>query len=143
MKKWAKILTGILVLISVGVLIGYFYINKPHPDYETMEAKYKLKARELYDIFYNSPKIASGTYNGKIIQITGTPDNIETTDSLVIAVFAYNKGMFGDEGIRCIMLPDYNDIKDTFSPGQKISLKGFCSGYNDTDVILEKCSIIK
>jgi hypothetical protein len=51
--------------------------------------------------------------------------------------------MFGDEGIRCIMLQNQNKKLQGFASQDIITIKGYCTGYNDTDVIIEKASIIK
>ena len=64
-------------------------------------------------------------------------------DTLVIVVFAYKVGDFGDEGIRVTMLPDYNDEAKTLSTLKPVKLKGHCTGYNGTDVIIESGSIVK
>ncbi len=143
MNKWLKILTGALILAAVGIMIGYFYINKPHPDYENLEAEFKVQADDLYSEFSANTEQASQKYNGRMLAVSGSPDYVETADTMVIAVFVFNEGMFGDEGIRCTMLPDYNKIRESFYPGEEITLKGFCSGFNGTDVIIEKCSLTK
>jgi hypothetical protein len=57
-------------------------------------------------------------------------------------VFVFEQGDFGDEGIRCTMLPKYNFEAGKLQPDVEIKVKGYCTGYNETDVILEKCSII-
>jgi len=67
---------------------------------------------------------------------------IETADSLVIAVFVFNQGDFGDEGIRCTMMKKFNDEANRLQPDGEIIVKGYCTGFNETDVILEKCSLI-
>jgi hypothetical protein len=77
-----------------------------------------------------------------VIQIDGTPNSIESTDSTVIVVFSYNSGLFGDEGIRCSMLPKYFEQARNLSTDKKVVLKGYCEGYNSTDVIMDFCSII-
>jgi hypothetical protein len=41
------------------------------------------------------------------------------------------------------MLPKFNDAIKNYASVEDIVLKGFCSGYNDTDVIIEKGSIVK
>jgi hypothetical protein len=49
--------------------------------------------------------------------------------------------MFGDEGIRCAMLPNHAQNIASFI-GSDVRLKGYCTGFNETDVIMEKCSIV-
>ena len=85
---------------------------------------------------------ASDEYNGKVLEIYGKPSGIEENDSLVIVTFVFDKGMFGDEGVRCTMLDKYNDNALALNLDDNITIKGFCSGYNETDVILEHCSIV-
>ena len=82
-------------------------------------------------------------YNGKVIQISGKYSGIEENDTLSVIVFSFKQGIFGDEGIRCILLTRYKNIKNNLPKDSLISIKGFCSGYNETDVILTNCSIQK
>ncbi|MCF8304778.1 MAG: OB-fold putative lipoprotein [Bacteroidales bacterium] len=141
MSKWLKI---IIILAIIGVLAGlgvYFFLyNKPHPDYAEEKPEYKLEAQELFEAFTGNRKQAEKKYNGKIIQISGTPDKVQKTDSLTIVVFAFEQGMFGNEGVRCTMLPAYVEASKNVA-GQNTVIKGYCSGYNDSDVILEHCSL--
>jgi hypothetical protein len=76
-----------------------------------------------------------------VIQITGRINKVESVDSLTIAVFILDEGMFGDEGIRCSMLPNHSEKTHSLE-GKTTTIKGYLTGYNDTDVILENCSII-
>jgi len=144
MKTWIKILlTLFLVGIIAAALVYHFVINKPHPDYEKEPAKYSLKASELFTQFTTNRKESEKKYNGQVIEISGKYTSIEKNDSTVIVVFALNKGDFGDEGIRCTMLPKFKTEMAGYPKSSEIKIKGFCSGYNDTDVILIKSSIQK
>ena len=98
---------------------------------------------QLFSEYRNNRTSAEQTYNGKVLEITGDLSYTEQADSLIIAVFAIEEGMFGDEGIRCTMLPGHQEKTKTLEPGINVTLKGYCTGYNETDIILEKCSIIK
>lgn len=144
MKTWLKILLGLAVLgIIAAVLVYVFVYNKPHPDYEKLTAAYSLAPQELYSSFTANKDEAQKKYNGQLIELTGVLNKIETADSLVIAVFVFNQGMFGDEGVRCTMLPKYNLEAQSLQPGGTVKIKGYCTGFNDTDVILEQCSLVK
>jgi hypothetical protein len=144
MKTWIKIIS---VLVFTGfiaaVLAFYFLYNKPHPDYEKMEADYTLTATDLYTAFTTNKTEGGKKYNGKVIEIAGKLTKTEVTDTLTVCVFVFGKGMFGDEGIRCIMLPKYGVQAGKLPPGTDLKFKGYCTGFNDTDVILDKCSIVK
>ena len=143
MKLWIKIVIIIVILGIIGAMVVYKFIyNKHHPDYEIIQPDYTLTAKEVYDGFKRSPDGSSRLYNGKILLLTGKLSKIERSDTLVTAVFVFNQGDFGDEGVRCTVLKKFNGEAERLQPDGEISIKGFCTGYNDTDVILEKCSII-
>ena len=144
MKSWIKILIGLAIVGMIVAFLGYkFMYNKPHPNYESLNADFKIGAMDLYNGFKTDAAAASQKYNGKIIEISGVMSNVETVDTLTVAVFAFEDGMFGKQGIRVTMLPKFNNGMKNYRANENIVLKGFCSGYNDTDVILEKGSIVK
>jgi hypothetical protein len=144
MKKWLKIL---LILFFIGIvsagLFYHFVIDKPHPDYDKLPAKYSLAANELYNQFTTKRKESETKYNGEVVEISGKCSNIEQNDTVAVVVFSFKAGMFGDEGIRCTLLPKYNQEIKSYKKDSDIMIKGYCSGYNDVDVVLIKCSIQK
>ncbi|MFW5975013.1 MAG: OB-fold protein [Bacteroidota bacterium] len=140
-NKFLKI--GLVVVIAglIGALAVYHFVyNKPHKDYTKEKAAYSLKAETLFNEFVNETQKANETYTGKVVEITGKPDKVEQTDTTLVLVFAFAEGMFGDEGIRCHMLSEYQEAQD-LALGGDVSIKGFCTGYNDTDVVMEHCSV--
>jgi len=142
MKKLLKI-GGILALAGIIGLtyIWFFVYNKPHRDYEKATADYVVTAGECYQKYSGGTDVEC-EYTGKVLEISGIPSSIENQDSLVIVVFAFNSGDFGDEGIRCTMLPNHHNAALALTSSKEIKIKGKCQGYNDTDVILEHCSIV-
>jgi hypothetical protein len=143
MKTWIKILLALFVVGIAAAFLVYKYVyNKPHLDYLNAPPKYTMEARQLFDEFRSATDASSGKYNGQVVAVSAPVSKVESADTLVIAVFAFNKGDFGDEGIRCTMLPAQNDAAKKLAPGTTVQLKGYCTGYNGTDVILDKCSII-
>ena len=117
-------------------------INKPHPDFEKIKPDYSLNAGAFYNEFKTSKENASRLYNGKVIGITGKIARVEIEDTLTIAVFVFDQGPFGDEGIRCVMLRKYSEDAKKLKPDGIIRIKGYCTGFNETDVIMEHCSLI-
>jgi len=143
MKMWIKILIGLLIFGTIAAICAYYFLyNKPHPDFEKMEAAFTIPAQELYLAYTTNKTEADKKFTGKIISITGLLKKIEAPDSLVIAVFVFEQGDFGDEGIRCTFLSKFGEQANKLIPEAEVKLKGFCTGFNDTDVILEKCSIL-
>ena len=128
-------------VIVAAIMFYQFVINKPHPDYETKKTDFALTAKDLYEQYAANKKTAEEKYNGKVLEISGTFKSIEKNDSLAVVVFSFKEGMFGDEGIRCTFLPKFTAKVNGLNKNSVTRIKGFCSGFNDTDVIMEKCSL--
>lgn len=144
MKKWIKILGGLFVIAVLAALYVWFFVyNKPHRDYESADPDHFISAQELFDQYRSDKVLADSLYTGMVLQINGLIEEVEIKDSTVTAVFVFDQGMFGDEGIRCILLPSHHEKAKKHKKGDKISIKGYCTGYNDTDVIIEHSSIVK
>jgi hypothetical protein len=129
-------------LVSAG-LVYKFVINKPHVNYAKAKPEYIVSASDLYNSFVTDRQTAEQKYNGKVVLLNGKLDNVDVTDSLVTGVFVFDQGMFGDEGIRCSMLADNSDALKSVSRGSEVRIKGFLTGYNETDVIIEECSLVR
>jgi hypothetical protein len=142
MKTWLKIALGLIILVIVGgALVFKFYINKPHQDIEKARPAISLRAKQLFTEYIQNKPLADQKFTGKVLEIEGTITRIEKTDDLVIVVYAYQRGDFGDEGIRVTMLPQFAEQAYKLSALAPVKIKGFCTGYNGADVILEKGSI--
>lgn len=145
--KRKNILIAAIALITIGIvsagLIYQFVINKPHRDMEKAKPAYIISATELFDSFRSERANAEKKYNGQVVLLSGKLDKIETSDDLVTGVFVFEQGMFGDEGIRCTMLPNHSSNLKSIPEGSEVQLKGFLTGYNETDVILEQCTVIR
>ena len=142
MNKLIKIsLVFVILCITAVMYVWFFVYNKPHTDYENAVADYILPA-EVFSNDYANGTPESKKYLDKVLIIDGIPSSIEKTDSTVTIVFAYNSGMFGDEGIRCSIIKSHQKLAGNLNLTENISIKGHCTGYNDTDVILDQCSLI-
>ncbi|MDT8392715.1 MAG: hypothetical protein RQ761_02650 [Bacteroidales bacterium] len=133
-------------LAVIGILaalyVWFFVYNKSHRDYEKADPDHVLAAEELYDQYKQNKSLADSLYTGMVLQIDGNLSKIESADTLLIVVFAFEQGMFGEEGVRCVLLQNQHEKISTYSDNDPITLKGYCTGYNDTDVIIEKVSVI-
>jgi hypothetical protein len=144
MKTWMKILITLIILGAIGAWAGYTFVyNKAHTDFEKAEAEHSLLAEDLFNAFRSDAEAAGAKYNGKVLEISGKLTSVEKADTLVIGVFAFEEGMFGAEGIRITMLENHAQKLLAHPKSKEITLKGFCPGYNGTDVIIESGSIVK
>lgn len=143
MKRWMKIIAGLFVIgIMAALYVWFFVYNKPHRDYEKAKPDHKLSAQEVFSQYRNDKALADSLYAGMVLQVHGRLAKVESRDSLVVAIFIFDQGMFGDEGVRCTMLSNQHSVLENFGKGDHIVIKGYCTGYNDTDVILEHSSVI-
>lgn len=143
MKKVIIIVLALLVLAGAAAFVVYKYVyNKPHPDYAKEKAEVFIAAKRLWVDYSMNKNIADTNYTGKIIEVTGSIMRVETVEDRVIVVFAFRRGDFGDEGIRVTMLPEFNQAAKGINPFKNVKIKGFCTGYNDQDVIMENGSIV-
>jgi len=142
MKRSYKILLILVVVSILGAAYGWFFVyNKPHTDYSKEKPVAVLNAESCYTSFANGED-KTKQWLGQVIQISGTANSIEKGDSLTTIVFVFSEGMFGDEGIRCSLLPDAAEKVASLTFPVDITLKGYCTGYNETDLVIEQCSII-
>lgn len=144
MKKLLKI--GFILVITglvTAALVWKFYINKPHEDIENATPTYTMSAEELWKQYNSNLRTADSSYTGKVIEISGTLNRAEKTDSLVYAVFVMEiDSMFGNKSVRCEMLKKYNAGAIAIARGTSIKIKGYCTGFDQTDIKFNKCSII-
>lgn len=134
----------IIALLFMGVLAGlygyFFMYHKSHPDYEKLSADVKISAEELFSQCKNENK--SSQYTGRILEISGQAHALENNDGMITLIFEFEEGMFGSEGVRVTFLTQYNQEVLGLDLNTKIKIKAYCTGYNGTDVVLEKASLI-
>lgn len=138
-----KIYLFLIIAAIIGLLAGaygwFFVYNKPHTDYSTATPFAKISADECYNGFVISSE-PSKLWLGQVIEIHGKATIFEQTDSLSILVFVFNEDeMFGNEGIRCSFLPNDAEQAARLNLPAEVTLKGYCTGYNGSDVLLEQC----
>jgi hypothetical protein len=144
MKNWLKILIALIFLGAIGGFLVYkFVYNKPHTDYEKAKAEYTLTAKELFDAYRADATAAGEKYNGRVIEVSGMVWEVEQMEEAVTAVFVFDEGIFGPEGVRVTMLSNHRDSLKNHPKGKNLRLKGFNAGYNESDVIVASGSVVK
>ncbi|MCX6251599.1 MAG: hypothetical protein NTX61_12700 [Bacteroidetes bacterium] len=137
-----KILLAIILIgIIAAILIYKFVIYRPQPNFENLKPDYSMNASDLYNAFKKDKVVSESKYAGKMVEISGSLTRVEASDTLSVAVFGFAQGMFGDEGVRCTVLPKFRMEVKKLIPGGTLKIKGYCEGFNDTDVIMEHCSL--
>jgi hypothetical protein len=145
MNKWIKIISILAIIgLIAAFLVWKFYINKPHADIENTPAAYSLNTDELWKQYNQELKLSDSLYTGKVLEISGRLSDVDKVDSLTYFVFVMEPDPdFGNKTIRCEMLAKYNEEANAVLPNTPVKVKGYCSGYDQTDIKFTKCSIIK
>jgi hypothetical protein len=145
MNKWIKIILALAVVGAIAAFLVFkFYINKPHADIEKAEAAYSMTTDALWKEYNSDMKLADSLYTGKVIEVTGKMDRVDESDTLAFAVFVMEAdSLFGDKSIRCELLPKYKAEAKSLAPGAEVKIKGFCNGFDMTDIKFSKSSFVK
>lgn len=138
MKK--KILFTLLILIIVGVAVGFYLYNKPHKNYAKLKADYIVTAEELFAEFEENESSANEKYLDEVVQVRGIIAGITEVES-ALAISLYDQ-MFG---VTCTLDKEAflanQTLYSNLIVGQQVILKGRCDGML-TDVRLSRCSIV-
>lgn len=136
---------GAAVVLGLCVAIYMFY--KPQRDVVGEKPSFTLTAGELYKEFSTNEPQANQKYlsdkNGKIIQLSGIVSEIIAQADTAVSISIKDKEMkIG--AILCSV--GRNDVSKAskFKVGDKIVLKGECTGYMDltNEVSMSKCVIL-
>lgn len=132
-----------LAMLATGTLILAGCSSGPI-DYAKAEPEVSLKAKRLYTDFSKNAELANQKYTGKIVQLDGAITRIEPQgDSLLVVVYDYSQSGTDGEGIRVTMLPGQNDKAKGLSKRYPVLIKGLCTGFESSNVIIEKGSLSK
>jgi len=134
-KNKIKIALIVLLVLLVVTVIGVKTYNKPHVDVVKTEAKYKLDAQQLINSFITDEDKASKKYVNTIIQVSG--EALEISHGTISIKYENSAST-----VLCNLLPKEDEKLKTIKKGDKIKVKGICTGYL-LDVVLVECVLIK
>lgn len=127
------LLFGLIVVALVGAYLWFFVYNKEHKNIEEEKADYSLKIEEIVNEFEAQYDSAIVKYNGKVIEISGKMDRIEPNDSISSIVFKVGNNY----EVYCEVYPRYNKDALQLKPNTSTTVKGFFSGAEKPDEMLE------
>ncbi len=131
MKKW---FFSALALVAVAVAAYYYVMNKPHRSVED-ETALSISAESLFQSFQENETDANAKYLNNVLQVEGIVKSVEmNTDGNIVIVLETADSMFG---VNCTM-----DKEANVKGGDKIILKGICTGYL-ADVVINQAVLIK
>jgi len=127
MKKTLKIvLLVILVGACIGGFVAYKMWNKPFDDVTEMEGM-KVNADVLYKAFESNEQTANTTYVGKVVEVSGTVGDIETSDTIARVMLTFPDAMMG--AVRVTLDSRHLADAKAVKTGDQATFKGFCNGF--------------
>ena len=127
MKRTLKIvLIIILVGASIGAFVAYKMWNKPFDDVTDMEGM-KVNADVLYKAFESNEQTANTTYVGKVVEVSGTVGDIETSDTIARVMLTFPDAMMG--AVRVTLDSRHLADAKAVKTGDQATFKGFCNGF--------------
>jgi len=127
MKKTLKIVLFVVVIVScIGGFVAYKMWNKPFDDVTDMEG-IPVNADVLYKAFETNEQTANTTYVGKVVEVSGTVGDIETSDSIARVMITFPDAMMG--AVRVTLDSRHLADAKAVKTGDQATFKGFCNGF--------------
>ena len=133
-----KIIFSILIIGILCFFISYKMYNRPHANITESTPDITLTADTIIAAFSSDETKANSRYLDKILNITGTVSEFKLKKNKGIITLKTNQD-FGS--VLCHLSESASQNIHSLIVGQKITLKGVCTGYL-MDVILVKAEII-
>jgi hypothetical protein len=141
-------LSIMLIGLLIAAIVVIYMFNKPHLDIATEKSEFSLSAAQLYNEFKTNESSANKKYldkaNGRVIQVSGIVSEINKGEhgGLTLSI---NEQSMKEGGISCSMDSTYIERASKLKVGDKVVLKGECTGYIEltSEVDLNKCVIIE
>ncbi len=136
-RKKIIILSAGILIVAVAVFITWKWVfREAKTNVSSQKADISIDAATLVQNFETNEDSANVKYLNKIISISGIVDNLkENEDNITV----YVKNPDDMSGVMCSF--DKTTIDPaSLKPGDKVKIKGICSGYL-LDVVLNKCAL--
>lgn len=132
MKKYI-IVIAVLIVVAAG--IAYRMYNKPHRD-PASESAIEINATELFRAYENNEAEANTLYLDKVLAVSGNVAEVTTNqEGMTVIILETESPMFG---VSCTM----ESATLTAKPGDRIIIKGICTGYL-SDVVIIKGTVVE
>lgn len=135
-----KLLIAILILAVIGGIVGYKMYNKPHTDIASTKPEITLTATELFNDFDQDEQMANEKYLGKIVEVSGTINQVNKTDGEIVSVSLETGDLLA--GMTCLLDEVDNSHRSDFSEGEDVTMRCICTG-KLMDIELNRCVEIK
>ncbi len=137
MNKWKIFVCLLLVLGAAGFAYGWQEFHRTHADTSGLRVSVSKDAVRLLKEFESNEPLANAKYNDKVVSVSGTVLKVEDDGDTRIVTLGEASSM---GGVTCQFQPEHKNEMVTIKPGQKIQVKGVCTGIL-IDVVLIRCAL--
>ncbi|MCL6216790.1 OB-fold putative lipoprotein [Zunongwangia pacifica] len=127
---------GILLLLAATISIWMF--NKPHRNVILEKPSISISAQQLIDDFSTNEEQANKRYLDQLIAVEGILQKIDSSNGVRVLSVGYPDA---STSVTCNLNPSSNKASLQLKIGDKIQIKGICTGFL-LDVVLIDASII-
>jgi len=147
MSKKRIIIGGIIAIIIIVALYGWYQYNRTVQGLNDVSADYTVNATELINEFVTNETTANKKYLNKIVEVKGTIKKVEENSGTGIVVLGDTTDM---SGVRCILDSTTSATAGSLQRGAVVAIKGAITGFNKdetgllgSDVELNRCVLSK
>lgn len=133
---------GWLIIVLIIGLFAYSYheyTRKP-ADLDSVESEASVEALVLVQAYEKNEQQANKLYLGKAIDVTGPVSEVNNQKNTSVNIMLGNKDDM--HRVSCLLNIHQLEKIKSITSGDKISVRGICTGYL-LDVELNRCVIIK
>jgi hypothetical protein len=145
MNKKRIIIGGIVVVIVLTAIYGWYQYNRTVQGLANVRADFSVNAKELINEFVSNEELANKKYLNKILLVKGMVKNVEAAQSGGTIVLGDTNDM---SAVRCVLDSSANPTAGSLQKGATITIKGAITGFNKdetgllgSDVQLNRCVI--
>jgi hypothetical protein len=131
MKRVKLIAFVLIALLATGASIGYFMYNKKHRS-AAEETGLLVSSEQLCIDYETDEAVADKKYIGQLLEVSGMITEVGTNqqNNTVVTLSGTATG-----SVQCTYLNNEAGL----AKGNKIVVKGFCTGYLLPDVKINRC----
>jgi len=142
-----RILPVLIILLSgAGGFAGYRMWNKPHDNLSEKKADITISAAEIIAAFVADENAANTKFLTKVVEITGTVQDIKPSDNGTINVFI-RANASDDTGVSCGFVAESAAETNALKVGANATIRGECTGSTimmgmGGDVNIARCIVV-
>jgi hypothetical protein len=145
MNKKRIIIGGILVVIVLVAVYGWYQYNRTVQGLANVRADLSVNAKDLINEFVNNEETANKKYLNKILSVKGMIKSVEAAQGAGTIVLGDTSEL---SSVRCLLDSTASSTTGSLQKGTVITIKGAITGFNKdetgllgSDVQLNRCVI--